>query len=61
MKSLCYMLWFVCLCSIFAAELDFQYQSSLLEETPNYRVFLVTYDSPEAPFWKEAQQVKAIY
>ena len=61
MKSLCYMLWFVCLCSIFAAELDFQYQSSLLEETPNYRVFLVTYDSPEAPFWKEAQQVKAFY
>ena len=61
MKSLCCILWFVCLACIFAAEPDFQYQSSLLEETANYRVFQVTYDSPEPPFWKEARQVKAFY
>lgn len=46
---------------LFASELPFDYQSTLLEETPNYRVYHVTYDSPEAPFWKEAKQVKAFY
>ena len=61
MKSFCYILWFVCLGCIFAAELDFQYQSTILEEAANYRVFQITYDSPEAPFWKEARQVKAFY
>ena len=47
--------------SLFASELPFDYQSTLLEETPNYRVYHVTYDSPEAPFWEEAKQVKAFY
>jgi len=61
MKSLCYIIWYICLGYVFAAELDFQYKSTLLEETANYRVFQVTYDSPEAPFWKEARQVKAFY
>ncbi len=44
-----------------ANEIAFEYQSTLLEETVNYRVFHVTYDSPEAPFWEEARQVKAFY
>ncbi len=61
MKFVCCMLWFAFLGCIVAAELDFQYQSSLLEETANYRVFRVTYDSPKAPFWEEARQVKAFY
>lgn len=47
--------------TILAAGLNFEFQSTLLEEKPNYRVFHVTYDSPEAPFWKEAKQVKAFY
>ncbi|MBR4125673.1 MAG: hypothetical protein IKR13_05675, partial [Victivallales bacterium] len=46
---------------LFASELPFDYQSTPLEETPNYRVYHVTYDSPEAPFWEEAKQVKAFY
>ncbi len=44
-----------------ANETAFEYQSKLLEETANYRVFHVTYDSPEAPFWEQARQVKAFY
>ncbi len=55
------MLWFAFISCIIAAELDFQYQSSLLEETANYCVYKVTYDSPKAPFWEEARQVKAFY
>ena len=53
-------LYFIAL-ALFSGELSFDYQSTLLEETSNYRVFHVTYDSPDAPFWEEAKQVKAFY
>ena len=46
---------------LFAAEVPFDFQSTLLEENANYRVYHVTYDSPEPPFWPEARQVKAFY
>ena len=61
MKQLLFVLSLLLLGGLFGAELSFQYQSRLLEEAENYRVYYVTYDSPEAPFWPEAKQVKAFY
>ena len=61
MKQLLFAVFFILLGCISGAELSFDYQSRLLEEAENYRVYYVTYDSPEAPFWPEAKQVKAFY
>ncbi|MBR6471515.1 MAG: dienelactone hydrolase family protein, partial [Victivallales bacterium] len=61
MKQLLFAVFLILLGCISGAELSFEFQSRLLEEAENYRVYYVTYDSPEAPFWPEARQVKAFY
>ena len=61
MKKLLSLLTVLLLGILTAGEVPFEYQSKLLEESANYRVFHITYDSPEAPFWEQARQVKAFY
>ena len=61
MKRQYLVILFLILGTLLMADLPFSYQSTLIEETPRYRLYHVTYDSPDAPFWEEARQVKAFY
>ena len=61
MKKILLLLLVLLLSAFAAEEAAPEYLSTLLEETATYRVFHVAYDSPEAPFWEQARQVKAFY
>ncbi len=47
--------------SVVAIGQGFNFNSELVEDCADYRVFHVTYDSPEAPSWEEAKLIKAFY